>query len=464
MDSEQEDVERGDIVIKGHSIQAVSSNLDVAALAADGAIVVDAEGTIVLPGFQDGHRHCWQNQLRQLISDVDDLEDYVDLTHRTVAPLYTPEDVYIANNLTAWGCLDAGITTVLDFFHNRRSAEHAEAAIAGITDAGIRVVHASCAPLSGSWDGKWPADLPRLRDTVADGVYGPATVRMGVVGSTAFGPEHAALSERNLRFAREHGLAMTVDAVLGDAGSANLVDLGERGLLGDDVTLIHCNALSPEAWRHIADSDCHVVLAPTSDAQIGITAAVPPIQDVLDAGLKTGLSVDVEVALSGDMHTQMRLVLNTQRMLRSRELYYGRPAPERAISVRDVLGYATIDGAHANGVGDQVGSLRPGKRADLIVIDATAPNTMPRNNAVGTAVLGADARNVLAVFVDGRARKWAGSVVGWDQAGTLVEVERSRDRLIRDGGLQYDPINGMTGRLRPAAGGYEVAVEADYGD
>src|SRR4051794_12154077 len=147
MDPAVGDFERGDLLVEGSKLISVGADLSEAA--ADGqAIVVDLEGTIVIPGMHDSHRHCWENQFRRLLPDAG-LGDYVEAI-LTLGPYYRPEDIYAGTLISALGAIDSGVTGVLDFCHNSRSAAHSDAAIKAWVDSGMRAIHASCAPPNGA--------------------------------------------------------------------------------------------------------------------------------------------------------------------------------------------------------------------------------------------------------------------------------------------------------------------------
>ncbi|MEU4559451.1 amidohydrolase family protein [Actinoplanes sp. NPDC023936] len=412
----------GDVLIEGDTIAAVGAGIN-----AEDAIVIDVTGAILTPGFVDTHRHAWEAQLRRLMPDVDDLAGYVTSTLMGYAPAYRPHDMYVGTRLAALTAIDSGITTMLDFSHNSRTAEHSDQAVRALLDTGIRGVHAAMAPHFGDWDKQWPADVARLREqyesklltfrlaTLAtDEIAGPAL---------AYGPELA-------EAARRLGVGVSIDAVFGTPSSQAILGWERQGLLGPDVTLIHATGLTADAWRAIGDTGTTIALAPTSDAQIGLETAIPAVDEALAAGVRPGLSIDVEVALASDMFTQMRALHAIQRM-RAVNAVYGTGAEPRRISTSDVLDFATLQGARTNGLGDVTGSLTPGKQADLLVIGAQDVNTMPLNDAVGTVVLGADARNIDTVFIAGQVRKWGGRLLDVDLAALRDEVAASREHILR---------------------------------
>lgn len=401
-------LDRGDVLLRGDRIAAVGHGLP-----SDGALVVDTTGSIVAPGLVDTHRHAWQAQMRRTIPDVDDLAGYLRSTLVRVAPAYTPQDVHLGTRLAALTALDGGITTMLDFSHNSRSGAHADAAITALADTGIRGVHASMAPHFGEWEGRWPQDLERLRSTHAPTDDGLLTLRLAALATPDVAGARLAYGAELARVARDLDIGVSLDAVFGPAASDAVVSWGRQGLLGPHVEAIHCTALSPEAWAALRDHGATVSLAPTSDAQIGLEDAVPPVDEALAHGIRPGLSVDVEVALASDMFTQMRALLTIQRM-RAVHAVYGTSEEPSRITTRDVLDFATLAGARTLRLDDRTGSLTPGKQADLIVVDAEAVNTMPLHDAVGTLVLGADRANITSVWVAGRVRKWDGALVDVD--------------------------------------------------
>lgn len=435
MDPEVGDLTSGDILVEGRMIAAVGA--DLGHTAGDGqAVVVDATGMVLIPGLHDTHRHCWQNQFRRLVPDIDSVDAYLKLAHGFLAPHYRPHDIYVGTLISALGCLDAGITCVMDFSHNSRTAAHSDSAIEAMIESGIRAVHATCSPLAGPWDSHWPDDIGRLKGRYFTTDDQLLTLRLGLLawrGKLAVSPEW-------LSFAREIGIGVSIDGVSGRVAAANIEKLGRAGLLGEDITLIHCSDLPDTLWRLIAQSGTTVSLAPTSDAQIGIAASIPPIQNALDFGVRPSLSVDVEIALSGDLFTQMRVVLSTQRMLAFNRRYQGDPTAPQPITVRDALEFATVRGAHANGLLHKVGTLTPGKEADIVAIGAQDINTMPLNNAIGTVVSGADSRNVEMVFVAGRLKKWRGKLLGHDLKALRKMVRESRDHVVAASGYDLDVL------------------------
>jgi cytosine/adenosine deaminase-related metal-dependent hydrolase len=169
---------------------------------------------------------------------------------------------------------------------------------------------------------------------------------------------------------------------------------------------------------------------------------VPPVQEALDHGIRPSLSVDVETQQPGDMFTQMRGVFALQRMLALQRQRAGDAAAPALLSVRDVVEFATLRGAMANGLDARIGSLTPGKQADVIMLSADAVNVLPLNNAHGAVVLGMDTSNVDTVFVAGRLRKRGGRLLDVDLAGLRRDAGRSREYLLSQTGWPDSVLGG----------------------
>ena len=173
LDPKVGDFARGDVLIDGKKIAGVGDQVK----APPQAQVIDATNTILIPGFVDAHRHSWEGQLRRIIPDGA-IAEYMATTHNGFARHYRPHDIYVGNLITALGCIDAGITCVIDNSHNSRSAAHSDAAVQALIDSGIRGVHASGAPAAGTWDRQWPQDLERLQKRFFTSTDQLVTLRM----------------------------------------------------------------------------------------------------------------------------------------------------------------------------------------------------------------------------------------------------------------------------------------------
>ena len=429
MDPELGDLPRGDILIEDGKIAGIEQHID-----AD-AEVVDASGRIAIPGFVDTHRHTWEAAIRGCAPNAT-LDDYFVEVLDTFAPAYRAADVYASNLAGSLECLNAGITTLVDWSHINNTPEHADAAIRGLQETGIRAQYAygsANTSLSDYWfESKIaiPAeDVRRVRETYFSSDDGLLTMGLATRGP-GFCVEDVVRAEWSL--ARELGIPITVHVAMGRvAGRFGMIkQLSDYGLLGPDTTYIHCCYFSEEEWRLVADSGGSISIAPQVEVQMG--HGWPPVMKAIEYGLPPSLSIDVVTTAPGDMFTEMRSAFGTERARVNAECWQADTAvPDTMLTARQMLEMATINGARVAGLDDRTGSLTPGKRADVVLIDARALNVAPVIDPVAAVTLCADVSNVETVMVDGQIRKRNGKLVGdVDRARNLVEA--ARDYLLAE--------------------------------
>jgi 5-methylthioadenosine/S-adenosylhomocysteine deaminase len=433
VDPEIGDLPNGDVLIEGDTIAAVAPNVD-----AD-AEVVDATGKIVIPGFIDTHRHTWEAAIRGSAPNAT-LDDYFVEILDTFAPHYRPEDVYASNLAGSLECINAGITTLVDWSHINNTPEHPDAGIRGLQETGIRAQYAygsANTSLNDYWNQSKIAipgdDVRRVRDTYFSSDDGLITMALATRG-TGFCIDDVVKAEWGV--ARELGIPITVHVAMGRlAGRFAMIKALERlNLLGPDTTYIHCCYFSDEEWRLVADSGGMISIAPQIEAQMG--HGWPPIMKAVEYGLRPSLSIDVVTTAPGDMFTQMRAAFGCERA-RVNEIAWkaNTEVPETMLTARQMLEMATINGARVAGVEDRAGSLTPGKKADVVLIDAGALNVAPVIDPVAAVTLSADVSNVDTVIVNGVVRKRDGKLLAdVDNARRLVEA--SRDYLLGATGQQ----------------------------
>jgi cytosine/adenosine deaminase-related metal-dependent hydrolase len=201
--------------------------------------------------------------------------------------------------------------------------------------------------------------------------------------------------------------------------------------LGSDTTYIHCTTLNDTEIQMIVDTGGTVSLASPVEMMMG--HGMPPIQKFLDRGLRPSLSIDVETNVPADMFNQMRSVIGLQRAL-------ALAAGKRPITMRDVLEYATIEGARANGLEGKVGTLTPGKQADILLLRTDRLNVTPLNDPVTAVVTGMDTSNVDSVFIAGRAMKRGGKLLHVDWPAVRRLAEESRDYVVEKSGFKLPTI------------------------
>lgn len=420
---------QADVLIEGTKIAAVGPDLAV-----EDAEVIDASNTIVMPGFVDSHRHLWEGILRNIGVDIP-LEgeiSYLAFVLNTLAPAYRPEDVYVGNLLSALGAINAGITTILDWSHIQASPDHTDAAVRALQESGMRAVFGYGWP----W---WEAPKPEQPDWFrrAAETYFSSKDQLLTLALAPYGPEFYPLDgvKADWALARECDARITVHVGVGTFGRhGKVAEAGRAGIYGPDTTFIHCTTLSDEEIQMIVDTGGTVSLATPVEMMMG--HGMPPTQRFLDRGLRPSLSVDVETNVPGDFFTQMRSTISLQRVLLFEHKLRGEENLPPFLSARDVMEFATIEGARANGLDHKIGTLTPGKEADVIMLRTDHINIFPINDPIGAVVWGMDTSNVDSVFVAGKALKRNGQLIGVDLNRLRSMAYASRDHVVAASGFK----------------------------
>jgi len=438
--------EIADVLVQGEVIRAIERDIP-----AGNAQVFDMSGKIVLPGFVDAHRHCWQTGIRGVAADWS-LIEYVKHIRLGYALAYRPEDVEVSNLVGLLEAVDAGITTVCDFSHIMNSPAHADAAADGFASAGIRGTFSygfydvPCQPRA------FVDHAARLRDAErslsrAGSRFG-GLVRFGVA-LTEFGLAGLDVARAEIAFARANGLPITMH--MGTLSTPDAVaQLDRAGLLGPDMLHVHCNFSSDDELRRIADTGGTVVVTPETELQMAM--GFPVTGRLLKVGIAPCLGIDIVSDYAGDMFAQMRLALQTERALRNQPVLDLRKMPPTiSPTVREALGYATLNGAQAMGLGKVCGSLVPGKQADLISIATTGLNFMPPAEPVASIVLQARAADVSEVMIAGKLRKQDGKLLDVDLDSLRKRIGASQKHLI-------ESVKSAIGENLPTSAAYRNAI------
>ena len=405
------DEARADILVEGSLIREIAAEIS-----AD-ARVIDASGMIVMPGFVDTHRHLWQTSIRGVAADWS-LVGYIRNIRLGYATGYRPEDVYISTYVGALEALDSGVTTVCDYCHIIRSPEHADAAIRGLRDAGIRArFHLGFYDIPDENPYfKSHADRCRHLRAVREGSFagGAKTdlVALGVAMTECnLIPIEDTAAEANL--ARELDLPITLHmGTLSTPDGASRLDAA--GLLGPDMLHVHCNASSDDELRLIARSGGALSITPETELQMGM--GIPVTNRALAVGLTPSFGIDIVSDYSGDMFAQMRIGLQAARAVDNEKvLRTGKMPVDIPLTVRDGFAFATINGAAAMGLEQSIGSLAPGKKADIALLAVDGVHHMPPSlDPYASIVLQARPDDVRTVIVDGVVRKLDGKLQGAD--------------------------------------------------
>ena len=435
MDDSIGDIRGGDVLIEDDRIVEVGRGID-----AGDAVVIDAANMIVSPGMINMHMHTWQTGLRGVIADWTMME-YGRLMHATAVPHFTPDDVYLADLVGALGQIHAGTTTLFDWHHCNATVDHTDAALDGLEQAGIRAVYGHGQTKTEPKPGEPPfTEIPHSRERVERLRNGRLSSDDGLVtlAMCIQGPGFSVweCTEHDVRLARELGLrwschtgAQGVPLFAPDA----VRKLDELGLLGPEADFVHANNFTDAELKIIIGRGGSVTVAPECECNFG--HGHPVTGRVLAQGGTPSFGVDVESNISGDMFSVVRFGLQFERAL----VAEASPRPTKTLTLhsRDALEWGTIGNAKSLGMDDKIGSLTPGKQADIILTRTDDINTCPVHDPIQTLIYMATPFNIDTVFIAGEIKKQAGKLV-YSEAGLrekLSQLEASGRRILDQAGV-----------------------------
>ena len=413
-----------DLVVEDGKIADIGVDLAVGS-----AEVIEADGMILAPGFVDTHRHVWQTQLRTVATDWS-LLDYIAQIRMVYSTLYTAEDVYLGNYIGALEALDAGITTMVDHCHILNSPDHAESAVSGLQDAGIRAIfcygtflNEPRVPTQVPVDASWRyATATRLREGRLSDDNG--LVQFGFAPFEAEGMPFETLVQELDIARRLESAAISCHVALGswDRPHRLVERLAEHGLLGPDLLFVHGSTLTDREIGLIRDAGAGISATPETELQMAM--GFPVTSRAFEANVRIGLGIDIVSNYSGDMFAQMRLGLQSIRAERNQAFQAAGRAPANITpKAVDYLEMATLGGAKAIRKDSTIGTLEVGKSADLILVSTNALHMTPAIDPVGALVLNARPSDIEAVLVAGKFVKRGGKLLHADLA-------KARDRFV----------------------------------
>jgi cytosine/adenosine deaminase-related metal-dependent hydrolase len=476
LDPKVGDFASADVLIDGTRIVAVGPNLPPG-----DAEIVDCTGTIVMPGFITTHHHQYETIQRSIIADgllaqPWPMESYQSVVQaiwtagRVVDPAnptrviwdlgrvpYDPEDLYISALVACLSQISEGVTTGTDTSQANHTPAHTDAMIKGLMDSGRRVVFVYSGGIDRRADG-FPYEVPGAMNDTTKGIGRLAKtyfsskdqlVTLGFGGGA--GPAFQGAPYTGWQLARSFGALINNHSVGNPNGIVTSAADARNGTDWSDVTFVHAtrwqdnsvaqvgtgeegypNSGRSRAWEIVRDRGAHVSIANLIEMQM--RHGMPPFQEALNHGILPSLSPDVDSNMTTDPFSLMRGAFCLQRALANnlafKESNPGNLPLPQLVTSRQCIDMATIAGAAANRMLDKVGTLTPGKEADIVVLDARSLSTWPMNNVPGTIVTMMNPRHVRDVLIAGKIVFWKGALVGWDIDRLLRQVEQSRDRVL----------------------------------
>lgn len=432
----------GDILIENDRIAAIAPGLT----AAD-ADEIDATGQIVIPGLINAHMHTWQTALRGVAANWTLLE-YFKHVHAGLATVFKPEDIGIANLMGALNQINCGTTTLVDWCHNNPTPAHTDAGIDGLIESGIRAAFFHGSPKPDPKPGQKPFwEVPHPRHEVERLLKHrlPASSdktqdSLVTLGLAILGPHYSTLDVAlsDFALAREFGLIASMHQ---GGGAAKTPDGWERleaaGLLGDNINIVHGNNLSDQQLKKFVDLGMSFSITPENEMAQGHGHPITGRLRKLGSGPTLG--VDLESVMSGDMFTVARIALAMQRALDNADyrIAHGTIPDTSTIPVREALEWITTRAAKMLRMEDRIGSLAPGKQADLVLIDATQLNMQPVHDPVATVVMQTSLANIDSVMIAGQWKKRHGSLLYGSLPVKQAALKASGIRMLAELGLKH---------------------------
>ncbi|PXY22155.1 amidohydrolase family protein [Prauserella muralis] len=420
MDGTHQVLGNTDVLVVDDRIAAVGRDLAVP----DGAAVIDATDGIVLPGMIDTHRHMWQTAMRGYGADWT-LTQYFVWYYLDHGRLFRPEDIHAGNVLAAVEALDAGVTTVVDWSHGLQTVDHADAAVDALRSVPGRHVLAygniQAAPA------EWTA-APEFRDFVRRRITGDDMLGFQLAFDVTGDPEFP--EKPAFEVARDLGVAVTTHAGVWGATSDDGIRLmHEHGFMTPETIYVHAASLSADSYHRIAATGGSISVSTESEQSAG--QGYPPTWAIRAHGIPVSLSMDTSVWWSGDLFSAMRATLGADRSREHLEAHNcGDTVTHCALRAEQVVDWATRGGARALGRDGDLGSVEPGRKADVVLLkNEHSPVSFPVLNPFGHVAFQAQRADVHTVLVDGKVVKHDHRLLGVDLAAVRREVEQTIDHL-----------------------------------
>ena len=420
----------GDVLVEGDRIAAIAPSL-----VAPDAETIDCAGHFVLPGLVNAHMHTWQTALRSVAANWTLLE-YFRHVHAGLATVFTPDDIYIATLAGALNQLDHGVTTLVDWCHNNPTPAHTDAAVAALQQTGIRAAFFHGSPKPDPKPGEPHfSEVPHPSAEIERLMRGSLSSHDGLVtlGMAVLGPHYSTLdvSAHDFALARDLGLVASMHQGGGEAKTpGGWETLMQRGLVGPHINIVHGNNLTDAQLRALVDLGVSFSITPENEMAQGHGHPITGRLRALGSGPSVG--VDLESLISGDMFTVARMALASQRALdnAAERLNSGGIPATSTVPAAEAFDWITTRGAAMLGQGDRIGSLAPGKQADIAVMSLGPLAMWPVHDPVATVVMQGSGARVRDVLVAGAFAKRSGKLQWPDLAGVRSRLAESGERIL----------------------------------
>jgi 5-methylthioadenosine/S-adenosylhomocysteine deaminase len=411
MDATLGDFRDGDIHVRNGQIVAVGPKLP------GGGTSIDGSGFIAMPGLIDTHQHMWTSIFRGLVGERAEISYFA--ARAKLGPSFTPEHMYRAVRLAMVQAVNSGVTTSNNMHHNVRGPEYSDATIKAQQDVGQRGCFsygpAELHPRDKEIDF---ADIARLKRALDAGL-GDGLITLGTFLRSPVETSDD-LFRSEYRQARALDILVALDGPSQQTGSPAIRKLNELGCLGPKMLLVHSPGTEKSDRQLLAANGVSLSCSPFTE-MAGL-AVMPAAIDMANDAVNVSLSIDTTGSPNdSNMFTIARVIMNLGRLAAKNPVGF---------NYKTALEMATVNGARALGILDRVGSLAPGKRADLILVRTTSLNMNPAPDLNPYRLLvGAQSEDVDTVVVDGRILKRGGKLVAIDSDRVIREAAAALTEL-----------------------------------
>jgi 5-methylthioadenosine/S-adenosylhomocysteine deaminase len=404
-------LENADVLIVGNRITAVGANL----AGPDGVRIIDGRGMIVMPGFVDTHDHTLQSLIRGCAADADVVDWLVRCPGGIRAAVPTEDEIYAAVRLSTAGLIDTGVTTVVDW-PGLFDTPVVRGNVRALVDSQMRF---AIAVFGFTLDG---SDLAATVSAIKHEFIDPnplATIQVATHPAPFFATHVVRATEAALSL----GLKLHVHLLENSANVAEnplqVLQTAGAFALGRDLHAAHVVHASDADIATLASLQASVAHNPLSNMRLA--SGIMRYPELQNAGIRIGLGLDGGTNDTTDMFNNMRAAVGLQRVKSLNAL--GSP------TIAEVLRAATLGGAEVLDMDSQIGSLTPGKQADVIVIDPRTINFAPSLSLVNQLITNGQPQNVKYVFVAGRPLKSNGELVGVNVKKVIKNAQIAADRI-----------------------------------
>lgn len=432
----------GAVAIEGDRIKDIGKSADLEKQHSDAKKVIDASGKVIFPGFINTHNHLFQCLLRGLGDDMV-LKDWLSTMTFPAAKYLTEEDTYVAGMLGSLEGLRSGITTMVDYMYPHNREGLCDGIIEAYRELGIRGILGRGCMNTGNQFGV-PDGIMQDVETVEKDVrrlfekyHNAENGRIKIwVAPAAMWSNTKEMLQMLWKVTNEYDSHFTVhisetpfdrEAARELHGKVDIEMLEELGIVGPNVVMVHCVYLTEEDMELTKKYDMKV--SHNTASNMYLSSGVAPVPEMLKKGITVSLGVDGAASNNAQDMLELMKLTALQHKVNTRD--------PLAISAEKVLELATIDGARAVGMEDEIGSLEIGKKADMIIFNPMrSPKSIPMHNPVSTLVYSSTMDNIEGAIVDGKVIMEDGNVLTVNDEKALLErAQKVAENLCERGNI-----------------------------